>query len=61
MGRKKGNAPTSNGAQNKQARDVAKKYKLNYDQQSQLHDEITNKGYSYHEIEKIAEDIANGK
>ncbi|WP_339099603.1 hypothetical protein IGL98_001362 [Enterococcus sp. DIV0840] len=61
MGPRKGNTPGNNQAQNKQVRDIVKKYKLNKKQQRQLHDEITGQGFDYHEIEEIAEAILNGK
>lgn len=61
MGPRKGNTPGNNQAQNKQVRDIVKKFKLNKKQQRQLHDEITGQGFDYHEIEEIAEAILNGR
>ncbi|ACV61100.1 hypothetical protein Dtox_0138 [Desulfofarcimen acetoxidans DSM 771] len=52
--------PGNNQAQNKQARDAAKKYKLNKDQQRTLYDRISGENYTYKEIENIARDISEG-
>ena len=57
---KKG-TPGNNQAQNKQTRDAANKYKLNKDQQRQLHDEVTGQNYTYKEIEAIAKEIKEGR
>ena len=53
--------PGNNQAQNKQTRDAANKYKLNKDQQRQLHDEVTGQNYTYKEIEQIAKEIKEGR
>jgi hypothetical protein len=53
--------PGNNQAQNKQTRDVANKYKLNKEQQRQLHDEVTGQNYTYKEIEEIAKEIKEGR
>lgn len=61
---KKGNqikgTPRNNQAQNKQTNDAAKKYKLNKQQERELHDAVTGQNYGYKEIERIAKEIKYG-
>lgn len=53
--------PGNNQAQNKQTRDISNRYKLDKDQQRELHDEITGQNYTFKEIEEIAKEIAGRK
>ena len=50
IGKKIGNAPTSNSAQNEQTRSIAKKHNLSYKQQDELHRLISRQGYKYSEV-----------
>ena len=47
--------------ENKIPNDAANKVGLDKDQRDKLHQEISGKGYSYHDIVEIAQDIKDGK
>ncbi len=49
VGKNKGKTPRNNRAQNKQFKDATKGL-LNKDQQRALHDDISGKGYGYHDL-----------
>ena len=52
IGKQRGKAPRDNQKQNKQADDLATKYKLNKDQQQMFHRDVYHMGYSYSEMEQ---------
>ncbi len=56
IGRGKGKTPRNNQKQNKQFHDATNKI-LNKDQQRALHNEITGKGFGFHEIVEAAKDL----
>ena len=61
IGKKHGNTPQSNQAQNKEFKYVADKYGLNKSEQRILHDEISGKGFGKKEIMEIAETLFGSK
>ena len=61
IGKKHGNTPQSNQAQNKEFKYVADKYGLNKSEQRFLHDEISGKGFGKKEIIEIAETLFGSK
>ena len=59
VGKGKGNTPVSNKAQNKQFRDATKG--LTPEQQRMVHDRITGKGFGYHGIKDMINDLFHTK
>ncbi len=57
MGHAKRNMPGDHDRQNKQVESLAKKHNLDKDEKRILHDEISNQGFGYHEIEELIHDI----
>lgn len=57
IGHRIGNAPFSSQAQNEQVRSISKRLNLDPDQQTQLHREISGRGYGFQEILVIAKDM----
>ena len=59
IGKPKGKTPGNNQAQNKQFRDATKG--LSPSEQRAVHDQISKKGFGYHEIQKIAKNLRHLK